>query len=271
MSGRADEATGSRLQAGLKEVGARLALTSEREARVRSIFEEYLKAQTATLDRYDTGTDDRGSAIDIQRMRTLREELRANSVKVESRLSDVLSEIQMAEFERIRDEQEEKLRERLLSRRLEEIGARLGLTSEQTDRVRPVLKEHFEAQMAILDEHGIALGDRDGHKRPGFRTLRRVRRDLSENNARTEKRLSAFLTEAQTEAYEALQAEQRDKMRALLALQASPTRHAIAASCTVRLPLARIRPPGVGWSVRGSPRHPVITPPAFSTTGTSAQ
>ena len=103
-----------------------------------------------------------------------------------------------------------------MSSRLEEIGARLELISEQADRVRPVLKEHFETQIAILDRHGIAPGDRDGDKRPGFRTLRRVRKDLGENNARTEKRLSTFLTEAQLDAYEVLQAEQRKKLRAQL-------------------------------------------------------
>ena len=54
-------------------------------------------------------------------------------------------------------------------------------------------------------------------------------------------------------------------------LQASPARQAIAASCIARLPLARILPPGARSTVRGSPRHPVITPPAFATTGTSAQ
>ena len=55
------------------------------------------------------------------------------------------------------------------------------------------------------------------------------------------------------------------------ASQPSPARQAIAASCRVRLPAARILPPAAGSRVRGSPRHPVMTPPAFSTTGTSAQ
>ena len=54
-------------------------------------------------------------------------------------------------------------------------------------------------------------------------------------------------------------------------LQAPPATQAIAASCNTRLPLAMIRPPFAGSIVSGSPRHPVITPPAFSTTGTSAQ
>ena len=217
LSAQADETTGSRVQAGLKEFSARLALTSEQETQVRSIFVEHLEVQTATLERYDVDVGDRDSAhtVDLQKMRALLEELRANRARIESRLSGVLSETQMAEFRRIRTEQEEKLRERMVSRRLDEIGVKLELTPEQTERVRPILKEHFDAQMAVLDRHGVAPGNRDG-ERPGLRTLRRLRKDLGANNERTVERLSAILSRAQLETYEALQAEQRRRLRALL-------------------------------------------------------
>ena len=218
LSAQADGREGSDLRAGLEEIRARLALTPEQETQVRSIFEEHLEAQRTTLDKYDIDAGDRGNAdaVDLQKMRALREELRANRAKIEGRLSGVLSETQMAEFERIRAEQEEEFRERLLSRRLDAIGARLELSPEQAHRVRPILKEHFEAQMAVLDRHGVAPGARDGGERPGFRTLRRLRKDLGEINDNTAERLSALLSEAQWAAYEALQAEQRKKLRSLL-------------------------------------------------------
>ena len=216
LSVQADETTGSRLQGGLKEFGAQLALTSEQEAQVRSIFEEHLKTQMATLDKYDIDDRDNADTVDLQRMRALREELRANRAKIESRLSEVLSETQMAEFRRIRTEQEEKLRDRVLSRRLDEIGAKLELTPEQAERVRPILEEHFEAQMAVLDKHGVGPGNRDDGGRPGLWTLRRLRKDLGANNERTAERLSAILSGAQLEAYEQHQSEQRKKLRALL-------------------------------------------------------
>ena len=218
LAAQADQTQPQELQASLEEFRTRLALTPEQEARVRSIFEENIETQLATLEKYDVDTGDRGgvASIDPQKMRALREELRADRAKIENRLAQVLSGTQMAEFRRIRAEQEEKLRERLLSRRLDEIVVKLDLAAEQGDRVRPILKQHFEAQMAILDKHGISPGQRDSTKRPGFRTLRKLRKDMRRNDGKTEERLSAVLSETQLAAYKAFQTEQRKKMRSLL-------------------------------------------------------
>ena len=218
LSARADERAGRDLRAGLEELRARLALTSEQETQVRSIFEEHLQAQLATLERYgvDAGGRDSAHTVDLQKMRALLEELRANRAKIEHRLSGVLSATQLAEFSRIRTEQEKRLRHRLLSRRLDEIAARLELSPDQTDRVRPILKDHFEAQMAALDRHGVARGSRGGGEGLGFRTLRRLRKELGKINEKTAERLSALLSEAQLATYEAFQAEQRKKLRSLL-------------------------------------------------------
>ena len=218
LTAQADEAGPPKLQAGLEEFRVRLALTPEQETRVRSIFEAHIEAQLETLDKYDIDAGDRGGAasIDLQKMRALREEIGGHSEKLEGGLSELLSGPQMAEFRRIRAEQEEKVHERVLSRRLDETVAKLDLTPEQANRVRPILAEHIEAQMDILNKHGIAPGQRDSAERPGFRTLRALRKDMRRNNARTGERLSAVLSEVQLEAYEALQAEQRKKLRALL-------------------------------------------------------
>ena len=218
LSARADALAGSRLQADLGELGTRLALSPGQEARVRSIFEEHLEVQTATFDKYDVDTSDRGDAetVDLRRIRALRAELRMNHGKIERRLSEVLSVTQMAEFRRIRAEQEEKLRDRILSKRVDDIGARLELTPEQRERTRPVLEQHLEAQMTALDRHGVAFSKRDGDQRIGFKTLRRLRKDLDEIGERTLERLSAQLSATQFAAYEVLQAEQRRELRTLL-------------------------------------------------------
>ena len=218
LSVQADEPTAPRHQAGLEEFGARLALTPEQEAQVWSIFQDHIESQMAVLDKYDVEAGDRGDAdtVDIQQMRAFRAELGASREKIEERLSGVLSETQMAEFRRISAEQEAELRERLLSRRLDEIGAKLELTPEQEDRMRPVQKEHFEAQINVLDKHGLGPGNRADGKRPGFRTLRRLRKDMDEINENTGERLSAILTGMQMAVYEALQTKQRKKLRELL-------------------------------------------------------
>lgn len=214
---QADETAAARLQAGLHELGVRLALSSEQEAQARSIIEEHLEALAAMLDRHEI--DDLGSAstTDIQRMRAVREEFRANRSRTESRLSEVLSEAQMAEFGRIGVEQEAKIREWLLLTRLDAIGAKLKLTQEQASQARPALKWHLEAQMAVLDKHGVAnAGSLESGKRPGILALRRLRRELAEVSRTTEERLSGILFETQMAVYQELQEEQRRKLRALL-------------------------------------------------------
>ena len=218
LTAQADQAGPPKFQAGLEEFRARLALTAEQEAQVRNIFEAHIEAQLEALDKYDIDAGDRDDAasVDLQKMRALREELRANSKKVEERLAGVLSAAQMIEFRRIRAEQEEKLRDRLLWRRVDGIVAKLGLGAEQGDRVESILKEHFEAQMAILDKHGIAPGRRDSAERPGFRKLRALRKDMRRNDTKTGERLSDVLSKAQLEAWEALQAEQRKRLRSRL-------------------------------------------------------
>ena len=209
---QADQSGTPGLRSGLGELRARLALTPEQEAQVRPVFREYIEGWMATLEKLGAGA--RG-AIDLQRLRALREARRVHGARLEKRLSGVLSGAQMAEFRRIRAERNERVHNRLLSRRADRIGAMLGLTEEQAGRVRPILKEHFKAQIAAVDKHGVAPGERDGGKRPGFRKLRRLRGELRGNNTAVLERLSAILSKAQLAAYRALQEEQRKKLRAL--------------------------------------------------------
>ena len=213
MTAKADQAGPPKLHAGLEEFRARLALTAEQETQLRSVFEAHVEAQLKTLDAHGIDAGVRGDAapMELQELRALRDALRANSASTERRLAGVLTAAQMTAFRNIRAEQEERLRERLLSRRVDEIIAMLNLGAETGDLVKPILQEHFKAQLAILDKHGIAPG-----RRIGLRKLRALRKDMRQNDDKTGERLSEILSKAQREAYEALQAEQRQEMRSRL-------------------------------------------------------
>lgn len=97
--------------------------------------------------------------------------------------------------------------------RLQETTSRLALTEEQQARVKPILEDHFAAQMAILDKHGIKIGNQEGNKRPGFRQLRALRNDMNENKAKIMKQLSAILSEEQMAEFEQIQAELKERIR----------------------------------------------------------
>ena len=114
LSGQADGREGSDPRTGLEELRARLALTSGQETQVRSLFEKHLEAQRATLEKYDVDAGDRDSAdtVDLQKMRALHEDLRANRAKIEGRLS----EAQLAAYEALQAKQRKKLRSLLRQR-----------------------------------------------------------------------------------------------------------------------------------------------------------
>lgn len=205
----------SLLLAGYEEFGERLGLTPDQEARVGSIIEKHIEALLETLEEYDVDVADI-ETIDLERMRVLRGEIRERRAAIEKQLSGVLAETQMAEFRHIRAELEERVRNRLLSRRLDRVAAKLEFTPEQTELVRPILLDQFEEQRAILDRRGIDLGINGDGDRPGLLTLLALRRDLREADAITAGRLSAILSEQQLEAFEELGAEMRETMRKLL-------------------------------------------------------
>ena len=208
----------SLLLAGHEEFSERLGLTPDQEARVGSIIEKHIEALLETLEEYDVDVADIDDieTINLEKMRVLRGEIRERRAAIEKQLSGVLAETQMAEFRHIRAELEERVRNRLLSRRLDRVAAKLEFTPEQTELVRPILLDQFEEQRAILDRRGIDLGINGDGDRPGLLTLLALRRDLREADAITAGRLSAILSEQQLEAFEELAAEMRETMRKLL-------------------------------------------------------
>ena len=102
-----------------------------------------------------------------------------------------------------------------LEERLAETKARLDLTDEQIEQITPILEAGFDAQMAVLDKHGIDLQDRtDGeHERIGFRAMRALRGDLQEVRADTLEQLGDVLTDEQMAEYKKIQEERRAELR----------------------------------------------------------
>ena len=214
----ADEPDLSQLETRLGEVKARLALTEEQAAQVKPILEEHFNTQMAILGRYgiDTGSLDSNERPDPEKLHALRKELDANKTRTEARLSGVLAAEQVAEFRKIQAERKEQIQEKIRSGQLEEIASSLDLTEAQTAQVKPILARHFDAQMAILDKHGIDLTGRDGRRRLGFRKRRALRRDLDGNMTETVAQLATILSAAQLAEFEKIQAARREQLRKAL-------------------------------------------------------
>ena len=115
------------------------------------------------------------------------------------------------------ESQDERLE--ALRQRMEETRERLGLTDEQIEQLTPILQEGFEAQRAVLEEHGISLesppAERSGSRLGRLRQMRQLGRDLDEVREATFGKIeeSGILSEAQLAEYAELQEELRQALR----------------------------------------------------------
>ena len=209
----ADEPDLSRLKMRVQETISRLDLTEEQIRQLKPVLADHFNAQTAVLDKYGFNSANRDDRPDAQTLHALRREFDDNKNMTSKRLSGILSKEQLAEFEKIQKVQKKQIREKFLSKRAEDIGAKLGLTEEQIRQLKPVLADHLNAQMAVLDKHGIAIGNRGDRKRLRFRKLRALRKDLDRIRDRTSKHLSDILSKKQLVEFERIQKEQRQRMR----------------------------------------------------------
>lgn len=200
---------------GLDEARERLGLSSEQWNELRPILRDHFEAQRAILEKYgvDIENGDAGQRSSAENMRELSEELRRSSDGFEEQAAGILSPSQMAQLQQLQDERKERMREQLLVRQLEEMGAELGLTDEQLARMQPIYLDHVTTQLEILEKHGIEFGAPEQGRRVGFRKLRRLRRDTDRANSETIERLTPILTGEQLQRYQAIQEEQRNQMR----------------------------------------------------------
>ncbi len=99
--------------------------------------------------------------------------------------------------------------------RLVAIQEQLNLTDEQAELAKPILQRGFEAQAAVLEEHGFS---RDGRARgrPSLREARKLRKlggELDEIRKTTHDELAEVLTEEQLLELTKIQEESRKKLR----------------------------------------------------------
>jgi len=105
-----------------------------------------------------------------------------------------------------------------IEERIAETKARLKLSDEQIEQLTPVLKSSFEAQMAVLEKHGIDLENRDSgnQKKLGFREARKLRKDLDVVRESTLDQVEGILSEEQFAEYKKIQDERKKKMREMI-------------------------------------------------------
>ena len=96
---------------------------------------------------------------------------------------------------------------------VQETQERLQLTEAQQEAIRPILEESFEQRLAVLEKHGIDLENRGANERPGFRTMRKLRKDMDKVRKETEKQLDNALTADQMKVWKELEEERRARMR----------------------------------------------------------
>ena len=106
----------------------------------------------------------------------------------------------------------EEARERIRAQ-IEESLERLQLTEEQRETVRPILDESFTQRLAVLEKHGIDLENQGANERPGFRTMRKLGKDMDKVRKDTEEQLQAVLTADQMKVWKEMEEERRARMR----------------------------------------------------------
>ncbi|MEM6648083.1 MAG: hypothetical protein AAF730_17705 [Bacteroidota bacterium] len=92
----------------------------------------------------------------------------------------------------------------------------LDLTETQRETVRPIMESAFAERLAVMEKHGVDPAQLQSGKRPGLRTLRRMKKDMDALNKSTEEELNAVLTDEQMEQWRAIEKERQDRMRAQL-------------------------------------------------------
>ncbi|MFO7738044.1 MAG: hypothetical protein R6V46_06225 [Desulfatiglandaceae bacterium] len=104
-------------------------------------------------------------------------------------------------------------REALFEERLAEAKVRLGLSDEQLEQAKPIMKASIEAQQSILARYGIDLEAEGGPKtRIGLRKARQLRNDLAEVRAGTLEQLDDILSDKQVKEFRKIQEERRQSV-----------------------------------------------------------
>jgi hypothetical protein len=104
--------------------------------------------------------------------------------------------------------------EALVEERLAEAKARLDLSDEQLEQVKPVMETAVKAQQSVLARYGIDLEAEGGpENKLGMREARSLKKDLAKVREETLEQLDDILTEEQLDEFRKMQEEKRQAMR----------------------------------------------------------
>ena len=98
----------------------------------------------------------------------------------------------------------------------EELSARLALTPAEEAQVLSILEDHFRAQQAVLDKHGVDIGSSESAELPDPVRVREIAEEIDANKVRFENRLFDILTEAQPADYSWVRAELNERFAEFL-------------------------------------------------------
>ena len=98
--------------------------------------------------------------------------------------------------------------------RLDDVRERLDLSDEQSERIRPILREQMEAVGKLLSDHGIdpSSGRRSG-RRLGLMQARQLGKRLDKIRAETRGKLKGILEPEQFNEFKKIQDEWRKDTR----------------------------------------------------------
>ena len=97
------------------------------------------------------------------------------------------------------------------SAQMEELAARLELSGQQREALRPILLDHVESMRAVMEKYGI---DPASGERPSLTVMFAVRRDMKSNRDAFDARVAEVLSPAQMDSFKKIRDEQRKAMRA---------------------------------------------------------
>lgn len=100
-----------------------------------------------------------------------------------------------------------------LEERIAETKQRLNLTPEQEEQLTPIIEQSFEDRLALFDKHGIERQTEGDKKRPSFKKLRSLRKDMKALNKETRTQVAEVLDDEQLKEWDKIQEENRAALR----------------------------------------------------------
>ncbi|HUD73303.1 MAG TPA: hypothetical protein VMQ62_15205 [Dongiaceae bacterium] len=165
----------------------RLSLTPEQTSRVKPLLSAHVTRLRKLFADYTGG----GANV----MPSFLEEFKSTREGFRAAVLPILTDRQQVEFDRLRQELDEALRDQICDYRVASLKDRLALTPDQQTAIRPILKNDFEKKRALLALHTAPTG--------GPQSGRWLSDQSRQVQAETEVRLATVLNPDQMKTYRA--------------------------------------------------------------------